>query len=116
MKILTKLLSYMHLISEHRLGGAPYFTSMDMSSVWLEASKDLTRSANATHVGRLWLCLRCISVLIANVPSWHPTTGVDPNWHFTLCLLIILNCRPHMMLMYILLTMSIRVAPLHFLG
>ena len=33
--------------------------------------EDLTRYVNAIHVGRLWLCIRCRSVLIVNVPSWH---------------------------------------------
>ena len=96
---LTMLLLYMRLIAEHSLGGAPYFSIMVMSSAWLEVSKDLTRYLNATHVGRLSLCLRCISVLILNVPSWHPTPGVDPNWHFTPCLLIIMNSCLHMMLL-----------------
>ena len=71
---------------------------------------------NATHVGRLWLCLRCVSVLIVNVPSWNPTTGVDPNCHLTSCLMIILNSSPHIMLLYILLPISIRVTLLHLLG
>ena len=57
--ILTMLLLYMRLIAEHSLGGAPYFPSMETSSAWLEASKALTRPANAIHVGSLWLCLRC---------------------------------------------------------
>ena len=64
MTILTKLLSYMRLIYEHSLGGALYFPIMTMSSAWLEVSKALTRSVNATYFGRLWLCLRCRSVLL----------------------------------------------------
>ena len=96
---LTMLLLYMLLIADNSLGGAPNFPSMAMSNACLEVSKAPNRSTNATHVGRLWLCLRYISVLIVNVPSWHPTPGVDPNWHFTPGLLIILNLRPHMILM-----------------
>ena len=96
---LTMLLLYMRLIAERSIGGAPYFSSMAMISEWLEVPKALTRSANATHIGRLWFFLRCRSVLNVNVISWHPTTGVDPNWHFRPCLLIILNSRPHMMLL-----------------
>ena len=79
MMSLTILLSYMPLIDDRSLGGAPYFPSMAMGSVRLEVSKALTRYTNATNVGRLWLCIRCRSVLIVNVPSWNPTPGVDPN-------------------------------------
>ena len=93
------ILSYMRLIDERSLGGAPHFPIMAMSSAFLEVPKSLTKSENDTHVGRLWLCLRCRSVLILNGPSWHPTPGVDPNCHFTPCFLIILNSRPHMMLL-----------------
>ena len=70
---------YMRLISEHSLEGAQYFPSMMMSSAWLEVSKDLTKSANDTHVGRLWLCLRCIMILTVNLTSCHPTPGVGLN-------------------------------------
>ena len=98
MMILNMLLLYMRLIAEHSLGGAPYFPSMAISAR-LEVSKALTMSENSTHFGRLWVCLRCRSVLIVNVPSWNPTPDVDPNWHFTPCLLIILNSRLYMILM-----------------
>ena len=64
MMILTVLFLYMHLIVEHSLGCAPYFPSMEISNAWLEESKTFIRSANAAHVVRLWLCLRCIRVLI----------------------------------------------------
>ena len=84
--------------------------------MWLVVSKALTRSDNATHVGRLCFCLRCRSVLTVNLPSWHPTPGVHPNWHSRPCFLIILNSRPHIILLYILLPMYIRVTPLHLLG
>ena len=60
---LTMLFSYMCLISEHSLGGAPYFPIMAMSIVWLEVSKSLTRSANATYFGVFWLFLICRIVL-----------------------------------------------------
>ena len=116
MMTLNTYLLYMRLIDKHSHGGAPYFPSMTMSNVWLEVSKALTRSDNATHVGRLWLCLKCISVLIVNVPSGHPTPEMDPNCHFTPCLMIILNSRPHMILLYILLLMYIRVTPIQLLG
>ena len=99
MMIPTTLLSYMRLIAEHSIGGATYFPSMAMSNTWLEVSKALSRSENSTYDGSLWLCIRCISVLIVNVPYQHPTSGVDPNWYFTLCLLIILNSRPHMIIL-----------------
>ena len=69
MMILNMLLLYMRLISEHSLESAPYFPSMAMSNAWLEVSKALNISENATHVGSLWLCLRCRIVLIVNVPS-----------------------------------------------
>ena len=49
---LTTLFSYMRLIDERSLGGAPYFPSMAMISALLEVSNDLTRSTNTTHVGR----------------------------------------------------------------
>ena len=96
---LTMILLYLCLIADHSIGGAPYFTNMTMTSAWLEVSKDLTKSANDTHVGRLWLCLRCRMISIVNVPYCRPTPGVDPNWNFTPCLLIILNSRPHMILL-----------------
>ena len=64
MIILTILLLHMHLIAEHSLGGAPYFSSMAISNALLEVSKALTRSVNSTHVGRLWWYLRCRSFLI----------------------------------------------------
>ena len=69
MMSLTTLLPYMRFIAEHSLGGAPYFTSMDMSSAWLEVSKNLDNDANANHVGRLCLCLRLRSDFIVNVTS-----------------------------------------------
>ena len=69
MMILNMLLLYMRLISEHSLESAPYFPSMAMSNAWLEVSKALNISENSTNVGILWLCLRCRSVLIVNVPS-----------------------------------------------
>ena len=59
MMSLTTLLLYMGLIAEHSLGGAPYFTSMEISNAWLEVSNALTRSMNGNHVGSLWLCLIC---------------------------------------------------------
>ena len=98
MMSLNVLFLYMRLIYEHSLGGAPYFPSIATSSACLEVSKALTKSANTTHAGRLWLCLRFRIILIMNVPSCHPTPGVDPNWDITPCLLIILNSRPHTML------------------
>ena len=67
MTSLTTILFYMSFMAEYSLGGAPYFTSMAMSNAWLEVLKVLTRSVNATHVGRLWFCIRHISVLIVNV-------------------------------------------------
>ena len=70
MTTLNKSLLYMRLIANHSHGGATYFPSMTMSNVWLEASKALTRSDNATHVGGLWLCLRCRSVLICECTIW----------------------------------------------
>ena len=96
---LNTLLSYMRLITEHSIGRAPYFPSMAMSSVWLEVLKNFTRSVNANHVRRLWLCLRCRSVLIVNMPYLNPTPGVDPNWNFMPSLLILLNNRSHMILL-----------------
>ena len=69
MMSLTTLLLYMCLIADHSLGGAPYFPSMATINEWLEVSKALTRSENATHVGRLRLCLRCRSFLIVDVLS-----------------------------------------------
>ena len=36
MMSLPTLLSYVCLISEHSLGGAPFFTGMAMSNAWLE--------------------------------------------------------------------------------
>ena len=41
---LTTLFAYMYLIAENSLGGEPYFPSMEMSSLWLEVSKEATRS------------------------------------------------------------------------
>ena len=73
------MLLYMCFIADHSLGGAPYFPSMTLSSVWLEVSKAFTRYMNAPHVGILWFCLRYRSVLVVNVTYWHPTPGVDPN-------------------------------------
>ena len=61
--------SFMHLIYEHSLGGAPYFPSIATSSACLEVSKALTKSANTNHVGILWLFIRCRSVLILNLSS-----------------------------------------------
>ena len=69
MMSLTMLLLYMRLIAEHSIWGVPYFTSMEMSSALLEVSEVMTRYSNATHVGRFWLCIRCRSILIVNVPS-----------------------------------------------
>ena len=68
MMILTTIFLYMRLIAKHSLGVAPYFPKLAMSNALLEVSKALTRSVNATHVGRLWLCLKCRSFLIMNVP------------------------------------------------
>ena len=68
-KRLNTLLLCMRLIAENNLGGTPYFTSMGMSSACLEVSKAFIRYGNATHVGRLWLCLWCRFLFIANVPS-----------------------------------------------
>ena len=96
---LTMLLSYMRLIAERSLEGTPYFPSMASSSAGLELSKALTRSTNATHIEKLCLCLRCRCALIVNVPSWHPNPGVDTNYNFRPCILIILNSFPHMMLL-----------------
>ena len=110
--ILTMLSMYMCSIAEHSLGGASYFPSMEMSSSCFKVSEALTKSANDTHARRLWLCIRCRMTLIMNVPSCQPTPGVDINWHFTPCFMIILNSRTHMMLLYILFPMSIRVTPL----
>ena len=58
----------MRLISEHSLGGAPYFPSMGTSSAWLEVPKALTRSVNDIHVGRLCLYIRCRMFFIVNLP------------------------------------------------
>ena len=69
MMSLTMHFLYMRFIDEHSLGGAPYFPSMAMGNAFLEVSNSLTRSVNAAHVGRLWMLIRCISVLIVNVPS-----------------------------------------------
>ena len=107
----------MCLIAEHSLGGVPYFPSMVIISVCLDVSKALTRYVNATHVGRLWFFLRCISVFIVNVSYWHPTPVVDPNCNFTPCLLIILNSRPHVMMLYILTFLNFLGSVVsHFLG
>ena len=69
MMSLNKLLSYMRFIDEHIIGGMPDFPSMVISSSRLEVSKALNRSANATNVGRLRLCIICRSFLIVNVLS-----------------------------------------------
>ena len=61
------LFSYMPVFDEHSIGGAPYFPSMAMISAWLEVSKALTRSENATNVGRLCFFIRYKSVLILNM-------------------------------------------------
>ena len=53
---------YMLFISNHSLGGVPYFPSMAMIIVRLDVSKDFTRSENGTYVGILWLCLMCQNV------------------------------------------------------
>ena len=66
---LTILLLYICLIDDHSIEGAPYFPSMEIISAWFEVSKAFNKSANSTHVGILWLCLRCRSVLILNVSS-----------------------------------------------
>ena len=69
MMIFTTLFSYMHLIAEHSLGGAPYFPIMAMSNAWLEVLMALTRSTNAIHFGGLWLCFICRMFLTVNVTS-----------------------------------------------
>ena len=59
----------MHLISDNSFEGAKHFPSMEMRSAWLDVLKTLNRPADATHVGKLWLCLSCRSFFIVNVPS-----------------------------------------------
>ena len=70
---LTLLSVYILLIAEHNLGGRPYLFNISTISLWLEVSNALTRSANITNIGKLWLYRRCNIVLILNLPSWHPT-------------------------------------------
>ena len=50
---LTLLSMYILLISEHNLGGQPYFLNISTIGLWLEVSKVFTRSENITNVGKL---------------------------------------------------------------
>ena len=83
---------------------------------WFDVSNVLTRSANITHVGRLWLCRKCNIVFIIKLPSWQPTHGVDPNWYLTPCASIILKNLVHKMLLNCFEPISMSVTPLHLLG
>ena len=111
---ITKLSLYILTIADRNLGGQPYLPKIASISWWLDVSKYLTRSAKRTQVGKLWLCLRCRSFFMVNLPSWKPTPGVKPNWYFTLCLSNIKNNLGHKILLKILDPMSINVALLHF--
>ena len=82
----------------------------------MEVSKAFTRSDNATQLDKLCLCHRCNKVFKVKLTSWHTTTVVEPNWYLTTCVFMILNTRPHRMILNIFVLMSIRVTPLHFLG
>ena len=64
---LNTILSYIRSVAENSLRGAPYFTSMEMISAWLEVLKALNRSSNTTHFGILWLCIRFRSFFIVSV-------------------------------------------------
>ena len=90
--------------------------SMEIRSLCLEVSKAFNISANATKLGKLLLCHRFIKVFNVKLPSCHPTPGVYPNRYLAPYVFIILNARPHRMLLNIFALMSVRVTPQHFLG
>ena len=113
---ITTLFSYIILIVEKNRGGAPYMDSMEIRSLCLEVSKAFNISANATKLGKLLLCHRFIKVFNVKLPSCHPTPGVYPNRYLAPYVFIILNARPHRMLLNIFALMSVRVTPQHFLG
>ena len=113
---LTLLLLYICLIAEHSFGGQPYLRRISIKMMWFEVSKDLTRSANMTHVGRLWLRRKCRIVLIVKLPSWHPTPGFEPNWYLTQCSLMMWNNRVHRIELNIFEPRFINVTLRHLLG
>ena len=112
---LTKLFLYITLNTEQKRAGDPYLARMEIISKWLGVSKYLTRSVNATEMGRLCLFCKCIRVFKVNLTSWHPNTGVYPNWYLAPCAFMILNDCLHMMLLNIFVPMSIKVMPRHLL-
>ena len=79
-------------------------------------SKAFTISENATQLGKLWLCRRCIRVFKLNLPYWYPTPGVDTNFYLTPCVFMVLNASLHRMLLNIFARMYTRVTPRHLLG
>ena len=113
---LALLLLYIRLIAEHSFGGQPYLRIISIKMMWFKVSKALTRSANMTHVGRLWLWRKCSIALIVKLTSWHPTPGVEPNWYLTPCSLMMWNNRVHRIELNIFEPRSISVTPRHLLG
>ena len=112
---LTTLFLYILLIAQQKRGGYPYLDRMTIRSLWLEVSKDFTRSASSTQLGKLWLCRRFSKVFKENILSWNPTHGVEPNLYLTPCYFMILNACPHGMILNIFYPMSISVTPSHLL-
>ena len=78
--------------------------------------KVFTRSTKATQLGMLWLFNKCRRVFKENLPSWHTTNGVDPNWYLTPHDFIIFNAHPHKMLLNMFALIFVRVKPRHLLG
>ena len=113
---LTLLLLCILSISEQNFCEQLYFCNILTMRIWFQVSKALTRLANITHVGRLWLFHKYNIVFIVKLPSWHPTPGVDPNWYLTPCSSIILNNLVHKMLLKIFKPRSMSVTPLSLLG
>ena len=68
---LTMLLLYILLIAEHNFGGQPYFLKILIMRTRFEVPKAFNKSANITHVGRLWLCHNCNIVFIGLPVSKH---------------------------------------------
>ena len=103
---LTFFSVYIHFTAENNFGGGqPYFFNISTINLWLELLNALTSSANICNI-----------VLIVKLPSWHTTPGVDPNWYFAPCFLVVLNNLVHRMLLNIFDLISISVTPLHLLG
>ena len=78
--------------------------------------KSFNRYANVTQLGKLWLCRKCSKVFKLKLLYFNPTPDVEPKWYLTPCAFMILNARPHRILLNIFAPISIRVTPCNVLG